>query len=142
MFRELVLFAAVVVSAAESPSMASPSFHVVVNRSNPVHSIRREELSAIFMKRMRAWPGGVEIVPVEPRSRVREEFCREIHGKSLAYVTRYWHRVIFSGRGSPPRQAKSADEIIEIVAGEAGAVGYIDRPPRVDEAVKRIEVVP
>lgn len=111
-----------------------PPFLVVVNRSNPAVSVTREELSAIYLKRNSNW------LPVDqyPAARVRERFSRVVHGKSVAYVTRYWQRLIFSGRGIPPRQLPSDAAVLEFVRNNAHAIGYIAGPPA--DGVKVIAV--
>lgn len=104
-----------------------------------VSSLSRAELSALFMRRTRSWPDGTEVRPVEPpaRSRVREQFSRAIHGKSVAYVTRYWHRLIFAGRAVPPGELSSDAAVIDFVRSHRGAIGYIDgnTPPAGDVKV-------
>ena len=143
MLRELFLVVATIVSAADAaPAAADLPFRVIVNRSNPVASISRAELSAIYLKRQRSWHGGEEIVPIDQpaKSRLREQFCGAIHGKSVAYVTRYWQRLIFSGRGIPPGEAHSSAAAIDLVAKSSGGIAYIDRDTRLDDTVKAITV--
>ena len=57
--------------------------------------------------------------------------------KELAEINSYWARLIFSGQGSPPRQADNAAEVIEIVSGNKGAIGYIPRAA----ADKRVRII-
>src|SRR5688572_2119531 len=105
MLCELLLVVTMAVSAADPrTALSDVPFQVIVHRSNPVSSITRAELSAIYLKRLRSWPRDNEIVPVDQpaKSRLREQFSRSIHGKSVAYVTRYWQRLIFAGRAIPP----------------------------------------
>ena len=126
------------VSAADAP------FQVIVHRANPVTSISRAELSAIYMKRARSWPDGMEIIAVEQpaRSRVREQFSRVVHGKSVAFVTRYWQRLIFAGRGVPPPELKSTEAIIDFVRARRGSIGYIEAGTSPGDGVKVIAVTP
>lgn len=143
MLRELLLvFVLIAGSTADTRPLPDLPFRVIVHRENPVSSITRAELSAIYLRRLRSWPGGEEIVPVDQpaSSRVRERFSRRIHGKSVAYVTRYWQRVTFSGRGVPPVKVRSSEEVIELVKKKRGAIGYIDRDVTAGDEVKVIEV--
>ena len=145
MLSELAFVVTILLSAAEPPRpRIDAPFQVIVNRANGVSSIRRDELSALFMRRTRSWRGGGEVRPVEPpsRSRVREQFSRAIHGKSVAYVTRYWHRVIFAGRGVPPAELGSDAAILEYVKAHRGAIGYIARETPPGDGVKVIAVTP
>ena len=145
MLSQLALVVTILLSAAAvtQPRPDAP-FQVIVNRANPVSSIRRNELSALFMRRKRSWHDGTEVRPVEPpsRSQVREEFSRTIHGKSVAYVTRYWHRVIFAGRGVPPEELPNDAAVIEFVKTHRGAIGYIARETPVGDDVKVLAVTP
>ncbi|HEX6160809.1 MAG TPA: hypothetical protein VF111_11625 [Thermoanaerobaculia bacterium] len=133
----------VMLSAAEMHA-DNAAFRVVVHRNNPTVSITRAELSAIYMKRARSWRDGREIVPVDQpaSSPVRARFSRAIHRKSVAYVTRYWQRLIFSGRGIPPRQLQNDAAVLELVKQHRDAIGYIasETPPGL--GVKAIPVTP
>jgi ABC-type phosphate transport system substrate-binding protein len=121
-----------------------PPFRVVVHRSSPIASITRAELSAIYMKRTRSWRDGREIAAVDQpsTSRVRERFSRAVHGKSVAYVTRYWQRLIFSGRGIPPRQLQNDAAVLEFVKSNRDAIGYIGSETTPGDGVKVIAVTP
>ncbi len=140
----LVTMTMVAAAAAQSPSADPPPFQVIVARANPVSSISRAGLSSVFMKRTRTWPDGLPIVPVDQpaTSRTRELFSRSVHGKSVAYVTRYWHRLIFSGRGIPPIEMPSDAAVIEFVRANRGAIGYVDRRTAAGDDVRVIAVTP
>lgn len=133
-----------IVILAAADVRADASFRVVVHPSNPIVSLPRAELSAIYMKRTRSWRDGREIAAVDQpaTSRLRERFSRAVHGKSVAYVTRYWQRLIFSGRGIPPRQLPSDAAVLAFVKSNRGAIGYIDPATPPGEGVKVIAVTP
>jgi ABC-type phosphate transport system substrate-binding protein len=137
MVRALVLLLmAGAVAAEELP------FRVVVHASSPVVSVTRAELSAIYLKRTRSWRNGREILPVgqPPTSPVRERFSRAVHGKSVAYVTRYWQRLIFSGRAVPPRELPSDAAVLKFVKRNSDAVGYVEASTPLIDGVKVIAV--
>jgi ABC-type phosphate transport system substrate-binding protein len=143
MLYELLLVVVMGVTAADvRPPLAELPFHVIVNESNPIATITRAELSAIYLKRTRSWSGGKAIAPVgQPaKSRLREQFSRHIHGKSVAYVTRYWQRLIFSGRGIPPAEVANSAAVLEFVRKNAGAVGYVERDTILGGGVKVMAV--
>ena len=145
MLRRLVLVTLTVVAAvaAQTPSV-EPPFVVIVPSSNPILSISRADLSAIFMRKTRTWRDGSQIIPVDQpaTSRAREVFSRSVHGKTVAFVTRYWHRLIFSGRGIPPIEVGSNAAVIEFVKTNRGAIGYIDRQAAAGNDVKVVPVTP
>lgn len=143
MLSELVFVATMFLSAAEAPQpRPGAPFYVVAHSTVAASSLSRAELSAIFMRRRRSWRDGAEIRPVEPssRSKVRERFSNAVHGKSVAYVTRYWHRVIFAGRGVPPEELPNDAAILAYVKSHRGAIGYVEAPP--GDGVKTLAVTP
>jgi ABC-type phosphate transport system substrate-binding protein len=143
MLGPLALVAAILLSPGDGRPLAEDvSFRVVVNKANPVSSLTRAELSAIFMRRIRSWPDGTEIRPVEHRSaaRVRARFSRDVHGKSVAYVIRYWQRLIFAGRGIPPPAVPSNAAVLAFVSANRGAIGYVDGATPIAGDLKVIEV--
>ena len=143
MLGPLVLVAAILLSPGDArPFPRDLSFRVVVNKANPVSSLTRAELSAIFMRRVRSWPDGTEIRPVDHRAdaRVRERFSRDVHGKNVAYVIRYWQRLIFAGRGIPPTEVKSPAAVMDLVRANRGAIGYVDDLTAIAGDLKVIEV--
>jgi hypothetical protein len=45
--------------------------------------------------------------------------------RSVAAVRNYWQQRIFSGRGVPPPELDSDEEIVAYVLKHRGAVGYV-----------------
>ena len=140
----LRLIGVLVMLAAPAARAGEAAFRVIVHRDNLTTSITRAELSAIYMKRTRSWGDGREIVPVDQpvSSPVRERFSRSILGKNVAYVTRYWQRLIFSGRGIPPRQLQNDAAVLELVKNSRDAIGYIARETPPGDGVKVLSVTP
>ena len=139
MLRALLLLLMAGVAVAEELP-----FRVVVHASNPVVSVTRAKLSAIYMKRTRSWPDGTEIFPINrpADSQLRERFSQVVHRKSVPYVTRYWQRLIFSGRAVPPRVLRSDAAVLRYVQRNAEAVGYVDVRTPLSDGVKAIAITP
>jgi ABC-type phosphate transport system substrate-binding protein len=145
MLSPLFFAAAIFLSvAADAQPGSEVRIRVVAHPSTAIATLTRAEVSAIFMKRTRSWPDGSEIVPVDqhPRSRARQHFSRAVHGKSVAYVTRYWQRLIFSGRSVPPREEADDEAVLAFVRATPGAIGYVDASIAGTEDVRIIEVTP
>jgi hypothetical protein len=145
MLPALVLAAAMLLLPASGVQQGTPArFRVVAHAAVPASPLARSEISAIFMLRTRAWRDGSPIVPVDQpaRAAARERFSEAVHGKSVAYVTRYWHRVIFSGRGIPPRELPNDAAVLDFVRRTPGAIGYVDAATPLPAGVKEIAVTP
>ncbi len=117
------------------------SFKVIVNNSNSVSSMTRDQITAIFLKKNTSWKSGIKIVPVDlPKSSAtRESFSKEVLGKNISSVNSYWQQRIFSGRGVPPLKKGSDGEVVAYVKSNSGAIGYVSSSAST-EGVKVIKV--
>jgi len=101
-------------------------YKVIVNPSNPVSSISREEVSRIFLKKTTRFPDGRSASPVDlpANSPTRESFSKDVHGKSSSAVDAYWQQMIFSGRDIPPPQ-KNESGALDFVRSNENGIGYV-----------------
>ena len=125
MKRILFLVAMVVLAAAEVWAQGG-DYKIVVNPSNPVTSISRDDLSRIFMKKSTKFPDGRGASPVDlpVNSSARESFSKSIHGKPASAVDAYWQQQIFSGRDIPPPQ-KSEGAALSFVRANENGITYV-----------------
>jgi ABC-type phosphate transport system substrate-binding protein len=125
--RGWMLAVALATTRWRSAFAAEDRFVVVVHRDNPVTSVDRDFLRDAFLKKATDWSHGEAIRPVDLASRfeVREIFTREVLRKTSAQLRSYWNQQIFSGKGTPPVEADSIAEMLEYVASNPGAVGYL-----------------
>jgi ABC-type phosphate transport system substrate-binding protein len=102
---------------------------VVVSQQNPIASLSRDHIEDIFLGRTQTFPNGLRAVPVDQAegSAVREHFNTAILRRTPAQVRSYWSRILFTGRGRPPRSVASSEEVLRILATDPQAIGYIER---------------
>ena len=112
---------------------------VIVNPASGVEKMSRDEVTAIFMGRAKKLPSGITALPIDQNASGPDKarFYGELINKELSEVNSYWARLIFSGQGSPPRQADNAAEVLEIVSGNKGAIGYVPR----NAADRRVKII-
>ncbi len=121
-----------------SQVFAATDLVVIVNPGSGVDKMSRDEVTSIFMGRVKKLPSGITALPIDQTaSGDKASFYQELINKELSEVNSYWARLIFSGQGSPPRQADNAAEVLEIVGSNKGAIGYVSRSA-VDKRVKII----
>jgi len=144
MMKRITVFSVVVamMTIASLATAADPGFKIVVNASNPTTSISKEQLSRCFMKQTNTWINGATVTPVDlsATSPVRVEFSTAIHERDVNAVKSFWQRQIFSGRGVPPPEKASDEEVLAFVRANPGAVGYISSDTPVGAGVKVLEV--
>jgi ABC-type phosphate transport system substrate-binding protein len=118
-------------------AQASADLVVVVNARSGIERLTLDEAVNIFMGRYRQFPSGIAAHPIDqPEAQSeRAQFYRLLVNKDLAEINAYWARLVFSGKTKPPRQARNQAEIIEWLARQPGAIGYLERT-QVDARVR------
>lgn len=101
---------------------------VVVHPDNPVAEFNREQLIDIYMGRNTHFPDGRAAMPFDqaPDSPIRAIYYQNLINKSVAQVNAFWARLLFSGRATPPKVLTGAQAVINVVAHNRNAIGYID----------------
>lgn len=101
-------------------------YKIIVNSSNPMVSITRENVSRIFLKKTTKFPNGLNASPVDlpANSGTRESFSKDVLGKTASSVEAYWQQLIFSGRDVPPPQKKESSALDFVRSNENG-IGYV-----------------
>ncbi len=118
-----------------TPALAS-DLVLVGNPDSGLSTLERDQVVNIYMGRYRKLPSGMTALPLDYTDE-REAFYQALVGRSLPEINSYWARLVFSGRGSPPRQVDSAGELLDIVAENRGAIGYLPE----DEVDDRVVVL-
>jgi len=118
-------------------TQAAADLVVVVNAKSGVTRLTPDDAVNIFMGRFRQLPGGRPAQPIDqPESAPeRRRFYRLLVNKDLSEINAYWARLVFSGKTSPPRQARTEDEVVEWLVKQPGAVAYMERS-RVDSRLR------
>jgi ABC-type phosphate transport system substrate-binding protein len=124
-----LLTLAMVVLGLASASIAGDDegFKVIVNPENSAASIDRDFLRDVYLKKATEWSDGETTHPVDlaPKFPARDKFTERVIRKSPAQLKSYWNQQIFSGKGVPPPEADSTQDVIAYVLANKGAVGYL-----------------
>jgi ABC-type phosphate transport system substrate-binding protein len=112
---------------------------VVVSAKSAEGNLSANQVVDIFLGKASSFPGGGQVIPVDQAegSPVREEFYSKVAGKSPAQLKAYWARLIFSGKGQPPKDVPDSAAVKKQVADNPNAIGYIDQGS-VDGTVKAV----
>lgn len=134
--------AAGLVAAALCHSATAGELVVIVSSKSPVSSLRQEQVADIFLGQVARLPGMAEVVAVDQviGSPERDEFYAKVTSKTRPLVKAYWTKMIFTGRGQPPREVGNSAAIRKLVADNPGLIGYIDKSA-LDASVKAVLLV-
>jgi hypothetical protein len=122
--RVLLIFAIIAVGRVRAEEIV-----VVVNPA--AMAISKEEIAELYLGRSDAW------MPIDQAvgSEIYVEFYKKMTGRDMAQIRGIWSRILFTGRGAPPKQVSDSAAVKKAVAANAKAVGYIEKSA-VDASVK------
>lgn len=117
--------------------LCSAEIVVIVNPKNQASRMFSEQAAQFFIGKSTLF------TPVEfnEGSPVRNEFYTKVLGKDSAQVKSIWSKLVFTGKGTAPKEYGSAAEVKKAVAGDVTAIGYLEKS-QVDDTVKVILTVP
>lgn len=110
---------------------------IVINPQNDTKSMTPSQVAQYFLG------GSVQFTPLEQAngSPIRLEFYKKVLEKEPPQVQAIWARIVFTGKGKPPKELKSSEEIKKAIRENVNAIGYIEKTA-VDESVKVIAAIP
>ena len=121
---------------------AASELVVIVSSKSPVTTLRQEQVADIFLGQIANFPGGLEAVALDQSigSPERDEFYTKVTSKTRPLVKAYWTKMIFTGRGQPPKEIGSSAAVRKMVADNPSLIGYIDKSA-LDASVKTVLLV-
>jgi TonB family protein len=136
-----ILFVAATLVVCTSPPALAGEIKVIANSRLSVDSISEGELKSIFLEERRSLSDGSHAEPVvEKVGAVHEAFVHEYLGKSADDLQTFYRALVFTGRGSMPKELGSDAEMLAYVARTKGAIGYVSAEALTD-GVKTLTVV-
>lgn len=115
---------------------------VIVSAKSPVTTLRADQVADIFLGQAARFPEGGEAVALDQviGSPIRDDFYAKVAAKSPPLLKAYWTKMIFTGRGQPPREINGSATVRKMVAENPSLIGYIDRG-MLDASVKAVLLV-
>jgi hypothetical protein len=110
---------------------------VVVSPKSAVSTLSKAQVMDICMGKTVRFPDGTPAVPIDQveGSPGRDEFYATFANKSPAQVKAHWTKIIFTGRGQPPKSVSNSVEVKKLITASPQAISYIERSA-VDNTVK------
>ena len=110
---------------------------VIINPSN-TSTIDIDAIKKIYLGKNKSFDNGTKVSPVDQNGNaVADEFNDKVVGKSSSQINAYWSKLVFTGKGTPPGKLDSDQAVIDFVAANKDAIGYIDSA-KVSDKVKVI----
>ena len=109
---------------------------VIVNPAN-ANAVAADDLSRLFLGRSSNFADGSKATPLNLSEghAGRDEFDSKVLNRSSAQLKAYWSKLVFTGKGTPPKELTDDAAVKAAVAADASAIGYISSAS-VDGSVK------
>jgi ABC-type phosphate transport system substrate-binding protein len=129
-------------SAGSAATSGEPQYWIVVHPDNRSSTLRREEVSRLFLKKITRWSDGRTAAPVDlvASAPVRDAFSRDIHRRPPSAIKKYWQQMVFSGQSAPPPEVATEADVLAIVRSDPAAIGYVSDEV-VLQGVKILDIV-
>ncbi len=106
---------------------AQAEIAIVVHPSNAA-AVDNAALSRIFLGKLKTFSGGGQALPINQSESnpATEEFNSKVLKKSGSQLKAYWSKLVFTGKGTPPKAVASDAEVINLVSSNPNLIGYVD----------------
>ena len=122
-----------IVLAALGGAAGATQAQVAVVMSPSAAPLTKDQVANLYLGR------AFDLKPLDlpESSPVREQFYKKATERDLAQVKATWSRIVFSGKGQPPKEVPDAAAVKKSGAAAPKAVGYIEKSA-VDGSVKTV----
>lgn len=101
---------------------------VIANSSVKSADVSKSDLKDVFTGASSSFKDGSHVTPVLLKSgAAHEDFLSSYVGKNDTAFRASWRSLVFSGQATMPKSLESEAAVVEYVAHNAGAVGYISK---------------
>ena len=129
--------------AATWCSLAQAEIAVIVHPSSAIDALTEDDVARLYLGKSKSFPNGDQATPLnqEEGSATRQAFHEQVTKKNPSQYKAYWSQLVFTGKGTPPKEAANDGAIKSMVAANPGMIGYVDASA-VDSSVKVVMKVP
>ncbi|MFT5592613.1 MAG: ABC-type phosphate transport system substrate-binding protein [Oceanicoccus sp.] len=117
--------------------VAQGEIAVVVHPSNSASTLDAATIQLLFLGKLNAFPDGQKSIPLSLSDShpIRLEFNSSVLKKTEGQYKAFWSKMMFTGKGIPPKEQPSGKEILDLVSKNPNMIGYMDAS-EVDGSVK------
>lgn len=126
--KKFIIFSVFLTAALVSATRAQAQAVIIANSSVKASEIGKDDLRDVFVGNATALKDGSHVTPILLKGgEAHEEFLQAYIGKSDTAFRAGWRSLVFSGQASMPKSLDGDAAIVDFVAHNAGAIGYIGK---------------
>ncbi|MBV1775196.1 hypothetical protein KSF73_05655 [Burkholderiaceae bacterium DAT-1] len=130
-------YVAMMAAAALSASALAGDWVLVTGAKSPLGKLSEDQASNVYLGKIPELPGvgAVTLYDLSDGNNLRDDFYKGLTNKSAAQMKAYWSKMVFTGKGTPPKELPASSDVKKAVSGSPNALGYIEKSA-VDSSVK------
>ncbi|WP_395010178.1 hypothetical protein [Undibacterium sp.] len=131
------LFCFILLAGLSFPTLSSAQVMVVVGAKSSANKLSKDQAAALFLGKSFQLPGaGIPVlIDQGENTEARQIFYSKVAEKTPVQVKAIWSRLVFSGKGTLPKEVANSEEVKKILSANPDAIGYIEKAA-VDASVK------
>lgn len=100
---------------------------VIVHPSNTA-TLDSNAIKRIYLGKLKSYSTGRKAIPIafKEGTKTSEAFNQKVIGKSASQLKAYWSKLLFTGKGTPPKQVSSDAEMLQLISVNPDLIGFID----------------
>ena len=112
---------------AQAQAHGEDSIVVVVSANSPVQQLSRADISALYLGTLGSNETAHRLRPLDLEDgSARDSFYSYLVNRSRNQLRAYWSRMVFTGKGKPPR-AYPPDAIRQALQADPSVIAYLPR---------------
>lgn len=100
---------------------------VVIVHPNNDSSFDPASISKIFLGKKKSFSNGTKttLFSLPEGNAITDEFNKAALGKDTTQLKAYWSKLVFTGKGTPPKEVDTEAELIAEIAKNPSAIGFV-----------------
>lgn len=102
---------------------------VVVVHPNNTNALDSAAIKRLFLGKEKKFPDGQPATPLNQvvDSATRNQFDEQLLERNSSQIAAYWSKLVFTGKGVPPKEVNDDAAVVSVVSQDISAVGYVER---------------
>lgn len=143
--KKTILLISILFVTLSAFAPAAPELAIIVNKENTIDKLTAGEVKLYWLRKIKKrWPDlNKNIKPVDRKTSNPEQdaFYAKVLGMSAADVETYFSQRQYESAEKPQDKLASDAAIIDFVAEEAGAIGFVNSASLTADAKSKVKVV-
>lgn len=137
--KAVVVLASVLMVQVFLASVVYADTVLIGNKDVQESSLSKSDVKQIFLAKKKTLAGGAVKIAIQKDRNVNSDFLSTYINKSESQFSRYYKKLVFTGRGKSPKKVKNDAAMNVYVAKTSGAIGYVSEGA-VGSNVKQINI--